>query len=771
MAILTDHTVHVAVLPDSSHLSSQDEGPLRIKTFQLGPTAHVLEQPPVVSALWHPLGHMGACLVTVTVDACVRLWELNRDDRHSFNEPALALDLKKLGNAASADQDFRASKYGTTKAFTPDSVEMEVAAACFGGAGTAEEHGWSSMTLWLAMVEGDVYALCPLLPTKWEPTPTTIPSLSTSVVSKAAMAAHDPSVSEEERRITDQQQAWLADIDSQDPITTLHPHTLRDFDVYFRPTNPPAIPKLQGPFRLGPEPDYSDVTDIFVVAPRVDDDAMMQAEDDADFFDREGLSVGIICLANKAGDVHISLALDAVEAQWLPSKRVSLRSSSLTSQSLLTHSSQTRQQRKYELDVCTSELVLLETVRTSAQDTASWPTFSQDPTNRYGFFLTLAHGIYSLSLSPWVSSLEDELVSATDSGVAFRLDVLLDSERSAVGKILHLETQSHHTPACVNLVDPDLGWFVLTSASAQPQAIILDLPLDNDLYSPFAPDAPLALPAPETRQSYQPAEAFFTTSQLPAFLDSVTQSTNSRLKKTDLKSQVRFSPATLHLMTEAHRLLSSETSRLGAAAADLFRRCERMKLELGEQIRQVDEIAKRIEAVTGDDDEGAGDENTERVVGTERIEQRMGAARDRSEMLQTRIESLRRKMAGLGGKELSAREEAWSAEVVSLQKSIGFEECASEEMAINGEHDVSLTSRFQAITQLQKDLVIRAKELSEKQTGKENSGEQALDAEVSRIPADFRRQKIQQVMQLLERETALVDAVTERLGKLQGLES
>jgi nucleoporin NUP82 len=42
LAILTEHTVHIAVLPDSSHLSVQDASPLRIKTFQLGPTAHVL---------------------------------------------------------------------------------------------------------------------------------------------------------------------------------------------------------------------------------------------------------------------------------------------------------------------------------------------------------------------------------------------------------------------------------------------------------------------------------------------------------------------------------------------------------------------------------------------------------------------------------------------------------------------------------------------------------------------------------------------------------
>ena len=142
------------------------------------------------------------------------------------------------------------------------------------------------------------------------------------------MNAHDPNASDDERRIADQQHKWLADIDSQDPVTTSHPDTFRSFDVYFRPTTSPAIPKLQGPFLLSPEPEFSEVTDIFAIAPRVDDDALLQGEfgedEDPDQYDREGLSVGLLCLATKSGAVHICLDLSGVEAQWLPPRRVSL---------------------------------------------------------------------------------------------------------------------------------------------------------------------------------------------------------------------------------------------------------------------------------------------------------------------------------------------------------------------------------------------------------------------------------------------------------------
>ncbi|KAK3064386.1 hypothetical protein LTR53_018511, partial [Teratosphaeriaceae sp. CCFEE 6253] len=121
LAILTSHTCHIALLPSPSHLRSGDTSPLRLRTFQLGPTAHVLEQAPLISALWHPLSPTGNCLVTVTRDACVRLWELDPVNRSTFDEPSLAVDLRKLANATSTQADFSASRYGTSAGFSPDS--------------------------------------------------------------------------------------------------------------------------------------------------------------------------------------------------------------------------------------------------------------------------------------------------------------------------------------------------------------------------------------------------------------------------------------------------------------------------------------------------------------------------------------------------------------------------------------------------------------------------------------------------------------------------
>lgn len=211
-----------------------------------------------------------------------------------------------------------------------------------------------------------------------------------------------------------------------------------------------------------------------------------------------------------------------------------------------------------------------------------------------------------------------------------------------------------------------------------------------------------------------------------------------------------------------------------------------MKLELTEQIRKVEDIARRIDSVTGDDDDVAGSPanngQVARIVGPEKIEQRMDAARTNSDKLHRRVEALRYKIAGLGGKELSAREEAWREEVLTLRQTLGIKDESGKEQggSVNDDDgedvsDASLIARLQNVTQLQKELLDKAKEATEKKTVPEEkeedlqSSQLSMSTSSSRVPPDFRKQKVQQVMQLLERETALVDAVTERLGRLRGL--
>jgi nucleoporin NUP82 len=322
LAILTSYEIFIAVLPDSSSLNAPDTGPIRIKIWRLGETTHSANQSVIASAIWHPLGVSGFTIVTVTEDAIVRIWELNIDNKWSFDSPTLTLDLVSLSTSTSAKQDLNASVNGRNRVFSPDAADMEVASACFGGIGQGYENGWAPMTLWLAMKGGDVYALCPLLPTKWKPAADTIPNLSISVTANYAAFRNDPNASEDELYIYHQQEKWISDIDAQDPVVTASLE-----EVYSRPRVPGPIPKLQGPFYYNaPEDDDLDdeptTTDIYVVAGRLDRDQL--GIDDEEYYDDnlEGVSIAVVCLLTNTGRVHVCLDLNGVEGKWPGHRRV-----------------------------------------------------------------------------------------------------------------------------------------------------------------------------------------------------------------------------------------------------------------------------------------------------------------------------------------------------------------------------------------------------------------------------------------------------------------
>lgn len=319
LAVSTSHTVHVVHLPDSALLEDNDASPLKPKTFQIGPTAHVTEESPVATTLWHPLGYHGRCLITITKAGVVRMWEINRADRSTFSEPALSIDLAKLANAEHDDEDLSASKFGVSKGFSPDSVDLEVASACFGDSPDQEGvHGWAPMTLWIATIPGDVYALCPLLPEKWQlvespGTSTFVQSLMSSINMRNFETTENPSTSEDVMT-TEKQVAWLMDITDSEPYSEETPSG-DSVKVFARPSSVHHTPLLQGPFAITPEVDDFEFSDMIVYSLKTMSDA---GEEEA----VEGLPAAVVCLLTDTCKIHVCLDLEGITGRWLPSREV-----------------------------------------------------------------------------------------------------------------------------------------------------------------------------------------------------------------------------------------------------------------------------------------------------------------------------------------------------------------------------------------------------------------------------------------------------------------
>ena len=197
--------------------------------------------------------------------------------------------MRKLADGYSCDQDFEPSGFGKTRGFSVDDFDMELSSACFGGRGNEDEEPWAAMTLWTAMRNGDIYALCPLLPSKWKPTATTIPSLSTAAVSRMASIPAE-NASQDERRAADQQYEWVSELDNYDVQLVDSVDGLGQTEVSLRPQNPSAIPRLQGPFAVQSEDIDNDIeiSDIFVFPAKLDEEELLSGEDEDDGFDLVG---------------------------------------------------------------------------------------------------------------------------------------------------------------------------------------------------------------------------------------------------------------------------------------------------------------------------------------------------------------------------------------------------------------------------------------------------------------------------------------------------
>jgi nucleoporin NUP82 len=693
----------------------------------------------------------------------VRIWELSITNRWSFDTPQLAIDLKRLADGTSLDQDFSASASATNIAFSPDTFEMEVASACFGSRSSG---GWNSFTLWLAMREGDIYCLCPLLPSRWAPPRALIGSLSVSIVANVAAIEDDPSVSEQEKLLAQQQLAWMGEIDSQEPQILETPLGELPIEVYTRPEKPGKVPRLQGPFVLDAysnenENDIdAELTDILAIGSKVEADELMGDDPDYELedTDTEGLSLTLVCLLSTSGQVKICIDLQGIEAQWLPPKNKSKLARMLAESdppSLLLYSA-------------------MDSMSALESHADAWPVFSTDVTSKYTFYVTHHAGITYFSLSSWVFRLESEIADSS-AGSEFRLGLLVNSHNS-LRERLYTQPQADVTvplAACNAINDPDIGYGVISATPFDPVVLIFETQEDD--YPLIKRESPSPTPFDEREQSqplytyaprppFQVSHVFDQDSDLPKLLERLRSSKH----RVAIGQEIRLSPLTLQILTEAHKILSEETHHLGLAVSDLFVKSHTMRDEMQDQLLKAAETSAKIDKIVGAD--GEGSDNA-------RIEARIRRAQDRQRDLARRLEGLRKAVGRAGKRELSQKEMAWIAEVKGLETSVLAPSTADNKSA--AAVAAILKKRLDKATNLSAELVTEAKQLIKEADENDGvageplkgaspgKGHGRTSSQDLRVPNEIRKAKLAHVKALLAREEAMVQAVSSRLEKLQ----
>ncbi|KAH8726567.1 hypothetical protein GQ44DRAFT_679660 [Phaeosphaeriaceae sp. PMI808] len=731
LAVSTSHTVHVVVLPDFSLLENGDDSPLKLKSFQVGPTAHVKEESPIATTLWHPLGYHGRCLVTITKAGAVRLFEINRANRDSFTEPALSIDLAKLANATNDQDDLSATRFGASSGFSPDSVDLEVASACFGDFPEQEGvHGWAPMTLWIATVPGDVYALCPLLPTKWQlidslGATTFLQTLASSINVNYAVLSEDTTVSKNELKTSERQVAWLSDILYEEPFLEELPNG-DAVKVFARPSSTPIVPLLQGPFTIAPEVDDFELSDMIVYS-------LKTMSDGSDEETAEGLPTAVVCLLTDTCKVHVCLDLQGVMGRWLPTPE-----DDIDITNMLDH-----------------DLIIAETITLIEGEQSSFSqSITQDVHTDFSFFVSHASGVFYISLEPWIRKLEDELSQPQTEGANFRIQRLLESANSSVQQHLRIKTSGPATEqevtSCVVIEDGNIGYLLLTSVDNQPQAAFLDAP-EDDLLTEEEIARSLFIETPQVafRDAWQPPKVIYEPIDL---LGSISIPSRHR---NNLKEEVKLSPANLTLLMDVHRVLFSKVGRLQEGVSTLFHQAIRLQDELQEQVAKNAHLLSKMDAVTGNDGSLADDGTP---YGNAKIEERMERVQSRQYEINARYESLRNKMNRLGSSELSEKEADFVEELTTMDSSVD-QSHTTLTSDIDGSQD-PVWQRLEKLKKLQKEL---AKQVEQAADATKN-GQGRNDG--VRVPSHSRKQEDEQIQELLARTTALVEAATQRLGSL-----
>lgn len=416
------------------------------------------------------------------------------------------------------------------------------------------------------------------------------------------------------------------------------------------------------------------------------------------------------------------------------------------------------------------------------------PTFTVDVQPGPSFFVTHDFGVHFLSLASWAQNLEAELQSQNAEGSNFRLDLSMESSSTLVEEILHFsppkKTAAPLTSASIVLDDSDTGYFLLTTLNGLPCAALFDRPQaayfgSSRLAAEERQDAKYGdLPLLEPRVAYQAPDALWTESQLLRWYERSIPSHHRRAAREEIK----LSPANLDVLTGAHRVIAQETHELQTAVADVFLRCERLQREFADQLRKVSQLRERVDNVTGDNDaELAGEAGSQRsgddddaaaaaASGSQRILRRVERARARQQELAERQARLAKKLSRAKGGKLSDSERAWAREVDELDRSVARAKGpADSEDGGDEDEDESESMpawlRLEELKRLKGELAGEAKKVAAA-ADEAAAGGTGSEAASPKVPSEARRQRVSKVMDLLERETALVDATTEKLSRM-----
>lgn len=577
------------------------------------------------------------------------------------------------------------------------------------------------------MRSGDIYALSPLVPSRWLPPSGYIHALSLDIT--AEMEADSDDTRPEDKIVARHQTKWINDVlnqqqnllDARNSFLSPRGHIPTCFT---RPQVVGPSPELQGPFLFEPAPPELNIDDFPA---------------GCDIFHLEAGPVGVIGIIYSHGKLDLCIEPEPITAKWVNKKGKKSEADKPDQLPVIAHFD-------------TKDLQI--NAGNQSQYT-NWPTFTKDPQSTQLWFVNHIGGVTIFSMKPWLSKLASGLEDEESDADLFQL--LASCPKTQLQTVI--DSSRNPIDGCTVVYEAYIGYILIAGHAAGLSSVEFDEPLAAEAFLPedifdssFTLQAPQRLtgdvlatpraprltppdltPKPQQQQPqralspapklsilqppYAPSPEFTQQSQLPQLLRGMK----------DAKKPFQFSSATLTSFKQARDQLKTEFDALMSGAQEMYDRAAAQRLEYNKQLEALHSISSRVA-----------------VLKNKNVTARIEAFIERQQKMQQRADALLRKLITESVIGLSDAEKKYQKEINGMMERVA------------GDATNALGDRIFKVTDLVNDLIPLAHESLEGQ-------EEIEDA----VPKEVREGKIKALREMLEKEGGLVAGARKRLEALE----
>ncbi|KAK6519602.1 hypothetical protein TWF281_003424 [Arthrobotrys megalospora] len=429
--VVGEYDVGIALLPAPGVVTLGARSKIALKCFKLEPSS---TQAPsrILRAIFHPLGAR-PCVVVLTEDAMINVYEVEFNRENVTVEPTETFDIKQMLGID------RSSSYLID--------DIEPTSICFGGVGSI----WSIFTLYILMRNGEIYSICPFLPSKWMLDTDFLDELKYELQSHQEIRdSGDSTIPALDRHNSKQICYWIHEISRLIRVQSLS-NKHDEFDeepagyILTKPSLPDlTTPLLQGPYLLQPAPEDNYDESIFA----------------SDIARIGAAHYAVIAVAWSSGKVDLMLEFESVAPRW---HSTSLKYKKFNDKSPYPVIS------GYE----TINIALPEATEGSS---AIHPSFIVDINFPNTLLFSHGYGVEMLNLEDWMTKLTAVIDQEEDERVIET--ALAKAERTGVIHVIGGQKNAPRYPVLGSamIYDAYLGYLLIGATTSKPAFAVLQLP-------------------------------------------------------------------------------------------------------------------------------------------------------------------------------------------------------------------------------------------------------------------------------------------------------